>query len=158
VSGKPTDPVARFWRKVDKNGPVLNLDLGPCWRWLGKPHKSGYGRHSPAPGTIAYAHRFAYALLVGPIAEDLQLDHLCRNTMCVRPTHLEAVTQRVNNARSMSVCATNGRKLHCDAGHPLTGDNVRAYTILSTGTVGRRCRACDAKRAREYRARRAVAA
>lgn len=158
MSGRPTDPVARFWRKVNTNGPEMKRDLGPCWQWLGKPHKSGYGRHSPATGAIVYAHRYSYTLLVGPVPEDLQLDHLCRNTMCVRPDHLDPVTQRENIARSEAATAINGRKTHCDAGHPLVGDNLHVYLIRATGTLGRRCRACGAERAREYRARRAVAA
>jgi len=156
VSGKPTDPVARFWRKVDKNGPI-NLDLGPCWQWLGKPHRSGYGRHKAADGVV-YAHRFSYELNVGPIPEDLQIDHLCRNTMCVRPDHLESVTGKENVLRSDAPTAIHARKTLCDAGHPLSGDNLHVYKIRATGTFGRRCRACGAERAREYRARRAVAA
>ncbi len=156
MSGKPTDPVVRFWRRVNKDGPV-HPDLGPCWQWLGKPHRSGYGRHKAADGVV-YAHRFSYELNVGPIPSDLQLDHLCRNTMCVRPDHLEAVTQRVNHERSMSVCAVNGRKTHCPAGHALSGENVHVYTIRATGTLGRRCRTCSAEHARNYRNRSAVAA
>lgn len=25
----------RFWAKVDKNGPVVRPELGPCWIWTG---------------------------------------------------------------------------------------------------------------------------
>lgn len=27
------DILTRFWTKVDKNGPTLQVDLGPCWVW-----------------------------------------------------------------------------------------------------------------------------
>jgi HNH endonuclease len=158
MSGRPTDPVARFWRKVNQRGTVVKPELGPCWQWLGVPHRGGYGRHSPGPGVMMYAHRYSYVLLVGPVPDGLQLDHLCRNRMCVRPDHLEPVTAKENVARGEAPTAIHGRKTSCDAGHPLTGDNLHVYTIRSSGTVGRRCRACGAERAREYRARRAVAA
>lgn len=158
MSGKATDPVARFWRKVNTDGPVVKAELGRCWQWLGVPHRSGYGRHSPAPGAIVYAHRFSYELLVGTIPGDLQIDHLCRNTMCVRPEHLEAVTQRTNLLRGVNPPAMNYRKTHCPEGHPLAGNNLYVYTIRSTGTRGRRCRACNTAAARTYRRQRAAVA
>lgn len=148
MTGKATDPVARFWAKVDKSGS--------CWRWLGRPHKSGYGRHSPKPGVIVYAHRYSYELNVGTIPEGLQLDHLCRNTMCVRPDHLEPVTQRVNQLRGEGPAAINARKTHCPAGHPLD-EHAYTWTGLS-GATHRRCRACNTEAARQYRRRRAAKA
>ncbi len=154
MSGKPTDPVKRFWSKVDTDGPVVS-DLGPCWRWLGKPHESGYGRISPAPGLTVYAHRYSYELLVHRIPVDLQIDHLCRNTMCVKPDHLEPVTQRVNQLRGEGPAAVNARKTHCPKGHPLAGEHLYSHTTR-IGGPGRRCRTCNTQSAREYRARLAV--
>jgi hypothetical protein len=54
------------------------------------------------------AHRFAYELMVGPIPEDLELDHLCGVRECVNPRHLEAVTHLVNVRRGLA--ARSGRK------------------------------------------------
>lgn len=153
MSARPTDPVARFWRKVNKDGPLTSAGLGLCWQWRGAPHKSGYGRHSPTPGAIVYAHRFAYTLLVGPIPAGLQIDHLCRNTMCVRPEHLEAVTQRTNMLRGIGPQAINHRKTHCVNGHPLAGESLYAY-VREDGRSARRCRTCNTAHAREYRKRR----
>ena len=142
------DPVTRFWRRVNQAGPP-HPTLGQCWQWLGMPHRSGYGRHK-AGERVVYAHRFAYELLVGPIPDNLQIDHLCRNTMCVRPGHLEPVDQRTNMNRGVGAGAANHRKTHCPKGHALSGPNLYRWRIERTGTWGRRCRTCH----NEYRRKR----
>lgn len=48
-----------------------------------------------------------YELLVGPIPEGLTIDHLCRNTMCVNPDHLEPVTHRENLMRGVGCKLTD---------------------------------------------------
>lgn len=94
------DPVAsataRFMSFVAKTGDG-------CWRWTGSRSGSAleYGQFSwrimgrPMMG----AHRAAWELFRGPVPDGLTLDHLCRNTLCVNPTHLEPVTQAENNRR-----------------------------------------------------------
>ena len=86
----------RFWAKVEKTS-----DINACWNWLGAKTK-GYGNFSYGGrgGKTVRAHRFSYILINGPIPDGLALDHLCRNTLCVNPAHLEAVTDRVNFLRS----------------------------------------------------------
>jgi hypothetical protein len=87
----------RFWSKVDRNGPE------GCWLWLGQLNTWGYGhfRRTLAPGhhVTVKAHRFAYALAVGPIPPGLTLDHLCGRPACVRPDHLDPVTAAENLRR-----------------------------------------------------------
>lgn len=73
---------------------------GRCWEWE-RPDANGYGSLMIEEKRVM-AHRLAYELAHGPIAEGLHIDHLCRNPRCVRPSHLEPVTQRVNTARGMS--------------------------------------------------------
>jgi hypothetical protein len=83
------------------------------------------------------AHRVSYVLAHGSIPDGLQLDHLCRNKLCVNPTHLEAVTARENTLRGVSVAAVNAKKTHCPRGHELSGSNLLAYRKV------RSCRACS---------------
>lgn len=76
--------------------------------------KNGYGVFNLGreQGTVL-AHRWAYTFLVGPIPDRLQLDHRCRNRVCVNPDHLEPVIQRKNLLRGNGLSAQNARKKHC---------------------------------------------
>ncbi|MEU7240240.1 HNH endonuclease signature motif containing protein [Streptomyces sparsogenes] len=95
------------------------------------------------------AHRFAYETLVGPIPEHLQLDHLCRVRHCVNPDHLEPVSSRENTRRGRSQAGINGRKTHCQKGHPF--DSANTYVWKGS----RACRTCRSEYARLRRERRA---
>lgn len=80
----------RFWAKVDVRGP--------CWEWTAST-RYGYGQFMVGNRSML-AHRFAWQMLVGPIPDGLELDHLCRNPACVSPDHLEPVTHRENMRRA----------------------------------------------------------
>lgn len=56
---------------------------------------------------VRLAHRMSYEHFVGPIPEKMYLDHLCRNTLCVEPSHLEPVTNRENQLRGLR-CVNHG--------------------------------------------------
>lgn len=86
------NPIQRFEQKYR-----LNPKTG-CWEWFAYRNPKGYGQFG-FEGRMQPAHRVAYKLLVGEIPEGLEVDHLCHNTSCVNPEHLEAVTARVNNHR-----------------------------------------------------------
>lgn len=106
------------------------------------------------------AHRIAYEMANGPIPAGLWIDHICHNgdltctdagtclhRRCVEPTHLEAVTPRVNVARShLHMGARSG----CIHDHPYTPENTR-YQRTGTGRQ-RVCRACQRGRSAAYRA------
>ncbi len=121
---------ARFWAKVaGRSDPV------DCWEWLASRGESGYGRLR-FNGKEVKAHRYAYELLVGPIPEGLDLDHLCRNRGCVNPRHLEPVTRSVNLRRSPLI-----HPGHCPQGH-LYDDENSYFERTKKGYVTRKCREC----------------
>lgn len=74
----------------------------PCWLWLRRVNNKGYGEINRI-GYERLAHRYVYSLANGPIPSGLSLDHLCRNTRCVRPDHLEPVTHATNIRRGRHV-------------------------------------------------------
>ena len=112
-----------------------------CWIWQGSPcRKNGYGRFW-VNGKNVSAHRYSYELAKGKIPDGLSIDHLCRNTMCVNPDHLEAVTTKTNTLRGFSPSAINKSKTHCHLGHEFTEENTR---IAKSGK--RHCRHCERQR------------
>lgn len=146
--GVPLAPVlrgepARFWAKVDRPSEA------ECWNWIASKDKHGYGHFSAAGRRIVKAHRWAWEDAYGPIPPGLTLDHLCRNTSCVNPQHLEPVTHKVNSLRGTSPCAQNARKTHCIHGHGFTEGN----TYRRPGRTARVCRACRDERLRQRPAR-----
>lgn len=124
-------PAQRFWAKVDPTGP--------CWLWTAGVDGTGYGQLKVGKRTLK-AHRFAYELLVGPVPDGLELDHLCRVRHCVNPGHLEPVTHAENCRRGL-VGQNMAVKTHCPQGHAY--DEQNTY-VAASGS--RQCRACARKR------------
>lgn len=78
---------------------------GGCWIWTGSL-RQGYGQiwSSVDPAgrrQLLATHRVSFEITKGPIPAGLDLDHLCRNTRCVNPDHLEPVTRRENLIRGL---------------------------------------------------------
>ena len=126
---RPT-PLERFWTKFQK------MPSG-CWEWQGYRDRDGYGQFNVYRRQRMQAHRYSYEMIVGPIPDGLQIDHLCRNTSCVNPAHLEPVTCQVNLLRGETFQAKNAVKTHCPRGHEYTEDNT-----YRAKNGSRSCRAC----------------
>jgi HNH endonuclease len=131
----------RLLAKIGFDGP------GGCWLWTSALDYGGYPIIWIGDGVSRRAHRVVYELLVGPIPQGLQLDHLCSVRHCVNPDHLEPVTGAVNVGRSTNTPMARKRaQTHCKRGHPFDLINTRWRRD------GRRCcRACDALWAAEHR-------
>ncbi len=103
----PDEAKKRVAKFIQKQSATTSAYVdSPCWLWTGWKDRNGYGRFSiPHPSgdgkkrVHIMSHRLVYMLSYGPIDEDLVLDHLCLNRSCVRPSHLEMVTQEENIRR-----------------------------------------------------------
>lgn len=117
---KPRPWEDRFWTHVDFDGP------DGCWLWTGYVLWNGYGQFIwRQPGLTRFVHRIAYMLLIGPIPDGHDLDHLCRVRNCLNPWHLEPVTRRTNLLRGEHPRMVASRTGICVSGrHALSGDNV----------------------------------
>jgi hypothetical protein len=122
-----------------------------CWEWNGTKTPRGYGNITVGSWTdgtrrVRKVHAVAYETWIGPVPDGMELDHICRNTSCFNPEHLEPVAHRVNIRRAFPM----GGTFKC--GHIRSEGNVRHER--STGYV--RCLQCtrDQERARNARRKR----
>lgn len=104
--------------------------------WIAKSMThNGYGTFY-IDGRRTTAHRASYVLAYGPVAPELDIDHLCRVRNCVNPEHLEPVTRRENTMRGLRP-GQQLAKTHCPQRHPYSGDN-----LFLTRDGRRECRIC----------------
>lgn len=125
-----------------------------CLLWKGRTDPAGYGRFDLSSGGSIATHRFVWqAIMLKPIPEGLQIDHVChtraveagtcdggddcRHRLCCNPAHLEAVTPSVNTERQNHA---ERRKTECPKGHPYDEENT-------AHRGGKRfCKQCDRDR------------
>lgn len=160
MNGAEPDWAARFWEKVDFNGPVPEHrpDLGPCHVWTRSlTIRGGYGQFH-LNGRTRKAHQVALELAGVVIPPRHEPDHLCRNHACVRRSHLEPVTRRENFLRGEHPTAVAFRRGRCLSGqHAMTPANTITRK-RPDGSVTRTCRECDNEGQRRRRAARKVGA
>ena len=133
----------RFWSRVIK---LEGIDA--CWEWQAGINGKGYA-YFWLNGVTRQAYKVSWEWENGPVPENpetpgkpFELDHTCRNKICVRPSHLEPVTFLENQRRSpITLAGSNMRKTHCPQGHEYTTENT--YVPPSGG---RSCRTCEKAR------------
>lgn len=136
------DTTKRFWAKVN-----VGSGQNDCWLWQAWNNGRGYGLIK-VNGKAVLAHRYSYELAYGPIGLGRVIDHLCRQPGCVNPSHLEAVTQKVNTERAVGpVWERRRNQTHCVYGHELAGDNLY---VRKDGK--RACKTCKNQATRKARA------
>lgn len=115
-----------------------------CWRWTAGCNAKNYGVFRIG-NKQTRAHRFAYAVFIGPIPANLHVDHYCHtraiqagtcdggtsceHRRCVHPDpdHLRPATPAENTLSSLSFVAENKQKTHCINGHAFEGDDLYIY-------------------------------
>jgi hypothetical protein len=89
------------YERVRDNIKVIdNGYISPCFSWKGEKDKMGYGR-------VKHQGKYvpAHWVLKGNLhrgyrpPDDMEVDHLCKQRDCVRPSHLEYVTRLENMQR-----------------------------------------------------------
>lgn len=93
-------PEDKFWKNIRKDRET------ECWVWTGTVDK-GYGRMYI--GNKAFqVHRWSYEQHKHTkLSKEDTLDHLCRNTLCCNPDHLEKVSLLENIERQHLYRALN---------------------------------------------------
>lgn len=127
---------------------VRSTEPDGCWTWRGPANSSEDGRDY---GTLwdgtrqVLAHRWSYGHFVGPIPDGLVIDHTCETPRCVRPDHLEPVTQPVNVQRgrrwAVNPDLPRAERVKLDANRPNCPKCGTPYTTSGNGK--RRCPSCS---------------
>lgn len=128
-AGKRTPLKVRFYSKIVAGNNGCNL-------WIGAKTGTGYGAiQDDAPSRKMFlAHQISYLFSKGYIPKEI--DHTCRNTLCVNPLHLEDVSHNENMKRADTALGIRSAKTECPRGHEYNTDNTRHYN-------GKRlCREC----------------
>lgn len=121
---KPTR-AEMFWSKVNKTET--------CWLWTAaRTGRNGkYGNFGVGYPKLMLAHRWSYENTHGPIPPGIQVDHICRVTLCVNPAHLRLATNKQNHENIVA---------HSDSQTGVRGvyyDN-RGYYYVQVGHNGER--------------------
>jgi len=84
------DPLEKFLASY-----VVDANTG-CHVWSAGTTSDGYGSLW-VRGAAMLAHRFAYVTYVRELSREEDLDHRCRNRLCVNTDHLRVATNQQNH-------------------------------------------------------------
>lgn len=113
-----------------------------CWQWTSIVKTGGYayftfGMDGFRASRVIYAWTHPGVEMAG-----LEIDHLCKNRLCVNPAHLELVTHRENWLRSDAPSVANATKTHCVHGHPFDAVNTGTQWNKRDRAMMRYCKEC----------------
>lgn len=112
-----------FWSRVDRRAD------DECWPWRGGKLKDGYGGFYLDGHTIG-AHRAAWILTFGEIAQGLLVCHTCDNPPCCNPHHLFLGTDGDNQRDSVA----KGRHFFAPRGDENHARQRRLAWLVSPGS------------------------
>lgn len=134
-SGRKTDPA---YVEDDRGYETC------CWIWQRYKDRDGYGTVK-RDGRCLHAYRYYWEQQNGPVPRDRELDHLCRQRDCVRPDHLEPVTNAENQRRGANAKITEAIAGMIRSSHELQVILARRYgvdpSLVSRIRSGQRWRA-----------------
>ncbi len=117
VARAKADAAARL---IDVGGMSIDPETG-CWLWNGAVNGRGY----PTTGD-GLVYRKVFKMISGmDIPPRVEIDHVCRRPLCVRPAHLDPVTREENQRRKHVLRRVPAR---CPIGHMLTAPESRGQT------------------------------
>lgn len=125
-------------KKLEKFFSKIVTTKSGCWEWIGCTSK-GYGLFRGFDSEKTSSHRFSYLIFNGELKNKMHIDHLCKNTKCCNPRHLEQVTPKENVIRAKTQIT------HCPYGHQYSQKNTRLYKNA------RNCKECNKLRSRKTR-------
>lgn len=127
---------------------LIEYEISPkkCWEVTNfKPGDKGYFLIRFAEGR-KYLHRLSYQTFKGELIKKLLVRHLCNNSLCINPEHLEQGTDLDNNRDTIK--SGNYIKDVCKNGHDLTEHD--AFRLAKPRREGhsnyRVCRKCEKER------------
>lgn len=95
--GESIKPIFMDWESWFWSNKVINKN--DCWLWLGNRINNKYGVvydwEKRNTGSIT-THRMAYRLVIDDLIPGRQINHICSNSICYNPNHLEQITASQN--------------------------------------------------------------
>jgi hypothetical protein len=140
----PAETGARFWSKVDLDGPWVPYMDTPCWVWTAHTDKDGYGKFKMNVGGKwkgKRAHAVAFYLAEGRWGGPMILHH-CDNPACVRRDHLFEGDAKANSDDMRH----KGRGRNQDHESCVNGHEFNEVNTYWRSETRRMCRACDRER------------
>jgi hypothetical protein len=147
VTAHVVHPAIRFVSRLRENADG-------CLVWQGGKTAEGYGAFYPGSRQVG-AHRYAYALAVGEIPDEMQVHHECGNRACCNPAHMRLVSRSAHAHEPGHIAHGRAAATHCKRGHPLSGENLRMARNprKPDGPLWRQCRECARAARQRWRKR-----
>lgn len=90
---------------------LANSETHPCGcvLWKLKPNKDGFGliKIGGRSGKQHLVHRVAYEVFHGPLPNDMDVKHRCKNKLCIKKSHLYSAGRAQRGPRGHYIKSDN---------------------------------------------------